>query len=231
MSKSYPTAESKFISLCRFAPATPSWCPAERRFWLKAGSDKPGAFKMSPGLTVSGAVAAAGGVLFAADTSTVTVIRSNRDGKKISLAARLENFKAGEMADIGLQGGDIVQLSSSTAKLVPYGIDHFFKEIMRNRSRSQYLLMGDLSPDLYPGAPASHSEHKPVALLNEPAGEEGTLEPGFWDFWWVIRNRRGLIVIFFLAVVITVAVGTLLTTPIYTSQATLLIQEKLPTTS
>ena len=86
--------------------------------------------------------------------------------------------------------------------------------------------MGDLSPYFIrrTGFPP---EQKPVVLLNEPAGED-TQEPGFSDFWRVIRNRRRLIGIFFLAVVITVAVGTLLKTPIYTSQATLLIQEKLP---
>ncbi len=93
--------------------------------------DKPGAFKMTPGLTVTGAVAAAGGALFAADTSTVTVIRSNRDGKKISLAADLDKIKTGEMSDIGLQGGDIVQVSSSTVKVVPWGIYEFFKDLVR----------------------------------------------------------------------------------------------------
>ena len=93
--------------------------------------EKPGAFKMSPGLTVSGAIAAAGGTLFAADTSTVTVIRPNRDGKKISVAADLDKIKSGEMSDIGLQGGDIVEVSSSSAKLVPYGVYYFFKEIVR----------------------------------------------------------------------------------------------------
>ena len=86
---------------------------------------------MSPGLTVSGAVAAAGGALYAGDTSTVTVIRPDRDGKKISLVADLDKIKNGETSDIGLQGGDIVQVSSSTAKLVLYGIYQFFKEIMR----------------------------------------------------------------------------------------------------
>ena len=93
--------------------------------------DKPGAFKMTPGLTVSGAVAAAGGALFAADTSTVRVIRSARDGKKISLTADLDKIKNGEMSDISLQGGDIVQVSSSTVKLVPWGIYGLFKDIIR----------------------------------------------------------------------------------------------------
>jgi polysaccharide export outer membrane protein len=105
--------------------------PGGAQVLVEGWVDKPGAFKMSPGLTVSGAVAAAGGALFAADTSTVKVIRPNRDGNKRSLVADLEKIKNGEMPDIGLQGGDIVQVSSSTAKLVPYGIYEFFKEIVR----------------------------------------------------------------------------------------------------
>jgi hypothetical protein len=59
------------------------------------------------------------------------VIRPDRDQNKISLLADLEKIKDGEMPDIRLQGGDIVQVSSSTAKLVPYGMYQFFKEIVR----------------------------------------------------------------------------------------------------
>jgi polysaccharide export outer membrane protein len=105
--------------------------PGGAQILVEGWVEKPGALKMSPGLTVSGAVAAAGGALFAADTSTVTVSRADREGKKISLAANLEKIKKGEMSDIRLQGGDIVQVSSSSAKLVPYGIYTFFKEIIR----------------------------------------------------------------------------------------------------
>ncbi len=76
-------------------------------------------------------------------------------------------------------------------------------------------------------APASTTGKQPLVLLNEPVGEDSP-ELGFWDFWRVIRKRRRLIAIFFLTLVSTVAVGTLLMTPIYTSQATLLIQEKTP---
>ena len=43
-----------------------------------------------------------------------------------------------------------------------------------------------------------------------------------------IRNHKRLIVLFFVAVVVTVGAGTLLMTPIYTSTATLLIEEKGP---
>ena len=64
-------------------------------------------------------------------------------------------------------------------------------------------------------------------LLNEPVEGERP-ELGFWDLWRVIRKRRKLIAIFFVTLVVTVAVGTLLMTPIYTSEATLLIEEKVP---
>jgi polysaccharide biosynthesis/export protein len=105
--------------------------PGGAQILVEGWVEKPGALKMSPGLTVSGAVAAAGGVLFAADTSTVAVIRPNRDGKTVSLPADLDKIKKGEMSDIRLQGGDIVQVSSSSVKLVPYGIYELFKNVIR----------------------------------------------------------------------------------------------------
>jgi polysaccharide biosynthesis transport protein len=67
----------------------------------------------------------------------------------------------------------------------------------------------------------------PPILVSEPA-RENRPEPGFWDFWRVIRTRRKIIVLFFLALTLAVTIGTLLMTPIYTSEATLLIQEKTP---
>ena len=124
--------------------------PGGAQILVEGWVDKPGAFKMTPGLTVSGAVAAAGGTLFAADTGTVRVIRPHRDGKKISLAADLEKIKNGEMSDIGLQGGDIVQVSSSTAKLVPWGIYELFKNVIRVGVGGQLSLMGELISIFYP---------------------------------------------------------------------------------
>jgi polysaccharide biosynthesis transport protein len=76
----------------------------------------------------------------------------------------------------------------------------------------------------------SPSEGKPVALLNEPVEEEIT-EPSFWDLWniWrIVKKRKALIATVFLAVVITVAVVTYRMPPIYTSAATLLIEQREP---
>ena len=86
--------------------------------------------------------------------------------------------------------------------------------------------MGELSPYVirHTGLPL---EGKSLVPLDEPVGEDGP-ELSFWDFWRVIRKRRRLIAIFFLTLVTTVAVGTPLMTPTYTSEATLLIEEKVP---
>jgi polysaccharide biosynthesis/export protein len=105
--------------------------PGGAQVLVEGWVDKPGAFKMTPGLTVSGAVAAAGGVLYAADPSTVRVIRSTRDAKKISLTVDLDKIKNGEMADIDLQGADIVQVPSSNVRIVPWGIYGLFRDVIR----------------------------------------------------------------------------------------------------
>src|SRR6185369_12978588 len=50
--------------------------------------------------------------------------------------------------------------------------------------------------------------------------------PGFWDFGRVIKKHRRVIVIFSSIIVVTVSVGILPMTTIYTSETTLLIEEK-----
>src|SRR5213594_3869747 len=84
--------------------------------------EKPGAYKISPGLTVAGAVVEAGGPLFPADVNAVKVIRTDRGGGKSFIVADLRKIKLGESADIALQGGDIVEVSAETAKLIPNGL-------------------------------------------------------------------------------------------------------------
>lgn len=64
-------------------------------------------------------------------------------------------------------------------------------------------------------------------VYSDPQAEEGT-ESAFRDVWRVIRKRRRLILAAFLTTMIIVGLNTLMSTPIYTSEATLLIEEKAP---
>ena len=93
--------------------------------------EKPGSYKITSGLTVLGAVAAAGGPLFAANTSSVKVIHIGKEGETIFFLADLEEIKHGEKPDMPVQEGDVIEVSSSTSKLVPYGLYRFFFSVFR----------------------------------------------------------------------------------------------------
>ena len=91
---------------------------------------KPGAYSVSPGLTVAGVVAAAGGALYPADTSIVKIIRTERNGKKNIFYSDLEKIKNGAESDVVLQGGDFIELTAATGKLVPYALYRFFTTVL-----------------------------------------------------------------------------------------------------
>jgi polysaccharide export outer membrane protein len=91
---------------------------------------KPGAYKITSGLTMLGAVAAAGGAPFPADTGSVELIRTSNQGQKTSFVADLDAIKAGKQPDLPLREGDVIDVSSSSPKLVAYGIYRFFTSTM-----------------------------------------------------------------------------------------------------
>lgn len=92
--------------------------------------EKPGAYKVSPGLTVVGVVLEAGGPLYPADVNAVKVIRTDKGGSKSFIIVDLEKIKSGESTDVTLQGGDIVEVLAQTSKLIPYGLYRFFSTVI-----------------------------------------------------------------------------------------------------
>ncbi|MCZ6626115.1 MAG: polysaccharide biosynthesis/export family protein [Deltaproteobacteria bacterium] len=119
----------KYLSL----PARPGdvlMVPGGGQVLVEGWVEKPGAYNVSPGLTVSGVVAAAGGPLYPADTSAVKIIRAERGGKKGLFFADLEKIKRGDQLDFRLQGGDIIEVSSSTGKVAAYGLYRFFSTVI-----------------------------------------------------------------------------------------------------
>lgn len=88
--------------------------------------EKPGAYKVSPGITVAGVIAEAGGPLFPADVNTVKVIRADKNGTRNVIFVDLEKIKRGDSTDVSLNGGDIVEMPGQTAKLIPYGLYKVF---------------------------------------------------------------------------------------------------------
>ena len=74
--------------------------------------EKPGSYPVTRGLTVAGAVAAAGGHRLAADRRHVTLQRVVAPGEQRSFTVDLEAVTAGRAADVPLADGDIVRLPS-----------------------------------------------------------------------------------------------------------------------
>jgi polysaccharide export outer membrane protein len=91
---------------------------------------KPGSYKITPGLTLLGVVAAAGGLTFPADSAGVELIRTNSAGHKSKLVADLDAIKSGASRDLPVREGDVVDVVSSSPKLVAYGFYRFFTSLV-----------------------------------------------------------------------------------------------------
>jgi polysaccharide biosynthesis/export protein len=82
---------------------------------------KPGSYPVTRGLTLSGAVAAAGGSLFAADRGNVTVQRVRGTADRQLFTADLDAISRGDASDPPISDGDVIRLSADTARVVPWG--------------------------------------------------------------------------------------------------------------
>jgi polysaccharide export outer membrane protein len=91
---------------------------------------KPGAYPISRGLTVSGAVAAAGGHSFPADQRRAEVRRVLADGQDRSFNIDLEAVAKGLAPDAPVTDGDVIRLPTSYARVVPWGMWILAKEVI-----------------------------------------------------------------------------------------------------
>jgi polysaccharide export outer membrane protein len=83
--------------------------------------DKPGSYPVTRGLTISGAIAAAGGRVFAADRHKVTVTRvvgSEQRSFTVDLAA----LAGGTTPDVPISDGDVVYVPVAPTRVVPWGL-------------------------------------------------------------------------------------------------------------
>jgi len=91
-----------------YLPARPGdviMVPGGAQVLVEGWVEKPGAYPVTPGLTVAGVVAAAGGPLYPADLENIRVIRPEKDGTKAVATVNLEGIKSGDAEDIRLKGG------------------------------------------------------------------------------------------------------------------------------
>jgi len=91
--------------------------PAAGEVTVQGWVDKPGAFKITPGMTVLSALAAAGGATF---TSSATLLREQGNGSKSAIPVDISKVQHGTEPDIPLQGGDVVVANRSVVGAIPY---------------------------------------------------------------------------------------------------------------
>ncbi|MCW5889157.1 MAG: polysaccharide biosynthesis/export family protein [bacterium] len=84
--------------------------------------EKPGAYPVTRGLTLAGAIAAAGGNHFAADRRQAVVKRSVGPNEQKMYVVDLDAVASGAAPDMPLADGDVVSVPPSTARLIPWGM-------------------------------------------------------------------------------------------------------------
>jgi protein involved in polysaccharide export with SLBB domain len=87
--------------------------------------EKPGAFVITPGMTVLGSIAAAGGAQF---SNSATLVREQGNGQKLNVNLDLAKVKSGEEQDIQVQSGDVVVVERSATGAVPYALYTVFNK-------------------------------------------------------------------------------------------------------
>ena len=80
----------------------------------------PGYFQVGSGLTVLGAIGAAGGPMYAANTKDITLIRSNKDGSKDSIPIDLDKISKGDESDLAVKANDVIDVPYSNVRIGPY---------------------------------------------------------------------------------------------------------------
>jgi protein involved in polysaccharide export with SLBB domain len=82
----------------------------------------PKTMDITSGLTVLGAVSAAGGTLFAADTSRIKIIRQDAKQEANVIGVNLNNIKAARAPDVLVQANDVIEVPYSAVRIPGYAL-------------------------------------------------------------------------------------------------------------
>jgi polysaccharide export outer membrane protein len=127
---SYTTTGSPLHLTLPVRPGDVIFVPERGAVLVKGWVNQPGSHPISPGLTVLGAVTAAGGPRFAAKQDEIQLIRSNREGRKLSHSFDLEQLERGGQLDVAVQAGDVIAVPASAPKAILSGFYTFAQGII-----------------------------------------------------------------------------------------------------
>ena len=98
--------------------------PIAGQVMVQGWVQNPGAFRITPGMTILGAVSAAGGATF---SWTAELLRTGTDGQQTVTEVSLNQLAEGEGTDIPVQSGDVVVVERSVVGAVPYTVFTLFQ--------------------------------------------------------------------------------------------------------
>jgi protein involved in polysaccharide export with SLBB domain len=81
---------------------------------------QPGRFQVGSGLTVLGAIGAAGGPMYAAKTKSIVLIRTGKHGGKIMIPINMDQITRGQAVDLPVQANDVIDVPYSGLRIGPY---------------------------------------------------------------------------------------------------------------
>jgi protein involved in polysaccharide export with SLBB domain len=93
--------------------------PARGQVLVQGWVPNAGAYAITPGMTVLGAVTAAGGQLY---SSSAVVLRAGPGGTKVRLPVNLSSVEKGQSPDIQVISGDVVIVERSVVGALPYSL-------------------------------------------------------------------------------------------------------------
>lgn len=104
----------------------------ERYYYVLGDVNRGGAFELKPGerITLSQALASAGGLMGTAKSSKSTVMRQEKDGSTLQIPVNLKKVLKGESEDMELAGNDVVFVPGSTTKAIGKTVLNSFGSIV-----------------------------------------------------------------------------------------------------
>lgn len=93
--------------------------------------EKPGSYPVTRGLTLGGAIAAAGGSQFSGNRSRTVVRRVVTAGGSRTFEVDLAAIAAGRAPDVPIADGDVVHVPASVAKVVPWSVWTLAREMIQ----------------------------------------------------------------------------------------------------
>jgi polysaccharide export outer membrane protein len=85
---------------------------------------RPGSFSITPGMTVLGAIASAGGAMFSSSAEVKRAV----GGTRLAIPVDLAEVESGKAADISVMAGDVVVVRGSVTGAVPYAVYTMFSK-------------------------------------------------------------------------------------------------------